>query len=118
MVYVAVKGYRPLLNLNFFTDDMSGVGPKDPFDQGGIRHAIIGSLIEIGIAVAITLPLGIGTAVFMTEVGGRFARLVRTVVEAMTALPSIVAGLFIYTRLDRRARPAPSPASPPRSRCR
>ena len=40
-----------------------------------------------------------GTAVYMTEVGGRFARMVRTVVEAMTALPSIVAGLFIYTVL-------------------
>ncbi|MEO9324799.1 phosphate ABC transporter permease PstA [Nocardioides sp. C4-1] len=97
VTYVAVKGFRPLLNLNFFLDDMSGVGPKDPFDEGGIRHAILGSLIEIGIAVAITLPLGVGTAVFMTEVGGRFARIVRTIVEAMTALPSIVAGLFIYT---------------------
>src|SRR3546814_13706017 len=43
--------------------------------------------------------LGIGTAVFMSEVGGRYARVVRTVVEAMTALPSIVAGLFIYTVL-------------------
>ncbi len=97
VVYVAVKGYEPLLNLNFLADDMSGVGPKDPFDQGGIRHAIVGSLIEIGIAVAITLPLGVGTAIFMTEVGGRFARIVRTLVEAMTALPSIVAGLFIYS---------------------
>ncbi|WP_139984431.1 phosphate ABC transporter permease PstA [Nocardioides litoris] len=97
VAYVAYKGYKPVLNTNFFLDDMAGVGPKDPFDQGGIRHAILGSLIEIGIAVAITLPLGIGTAVFMTEVGGRFARVVRTVVEAMTALPSIVAGLFIYT---------------------
>lgn len=97
VVYVAVKGYKPVLNLNFWVDDMAGVGPRDPFDQGGIRHAIVGSLIEIGIAVAITLPLGIGTAVFMTEVGGKFARVVRTLVEAMTALPSIVAGLFIYT---------------------
>ena len=76
---------------------MSGVGPKDGFERGGVLHAIVGSLIELGIALAITLPLGIGTAVFMTEVGGRFARVVRTVVEAMTALPSIVAGLFIYT---------------------
>jgi phosphate transport system permease protein len=76
---------------------MAGVGPKDAFDRGGIAHAIIGTLIEIGLALLVTLPLGIGTAVFMTEVGGRFARVVRTVVEAMTALPSIVAGLFIYT---------------------
>lgn len=97
IVFVVVKGIKPLLHLNFYVDDMAGVGPKDPFDQGGAAHALIGSLIQVGIAIAITLPLGIGTAVFMSEVGGRFARVVRTVVEAMTALPSIVAGLFIYT---------------------
>ena len=97
--FVIVRGWEPLLHLNFFTDDMSGVGPRDPFDRGGIAHAIVGSGIQLGIAIAVTLPLGIGTAVFMTEVGGRFAGIVRTIVEAMTALPSIVAGLFIYTVL-------------------
>jgi phosphate transport system permease protein len=97
VVFVVLRGWHPLLHWNFWTQDMSGVGPKDGFDHGGVLHAMVGSLIELGIALAITLPLGIGTAVFMTEVGGRFARVVRTVVEAMTALPSIVAGLFIYT---------------------
>ena len=82
--FVLLRGWEPLTHLNFLLDDMAGVGPKDAFDRGGI-------------GLAITLPLGIGTAVFMTEVGGRFARLVRTIVEAMTALPSIVAGLFVYT---------------------
>lgn len=97
LAFVAIRGWKPLLHLNFFVNDMSGVGPKDPFEMGGIAHAILGTLIELSIALVITLPLGIGTAVFMTEVGGRFARVVRTVVEAMTALPSIVAGLFIYS---------------------
>lgn len=97
VLFVAVQGFEPVTNLNFFVDDMAGVGPQDPFDRGGVGHAILGSLTQIGIAVAITLPLGVGTAVFMTEVGGRFAKVVRTMVEAMTALPSIVAGLFIYT---------------------
>ncbi|MFC7494559.1 MULTISPECIES: phosphate ABC transporter permease PstA [unclassified Nocardioides] len=97
IVFVVVKGIEPLRHLNFYVDDMAGVGPKDPFDKGGVAHAVLGSLIQVAIAIAITLPLGIGTAVFMSEVGGRFARVVRTVVEAMTALPSIVAGLFIYT---------------------
>jgi phosphate transport system permease protein len=50
----------------------------------------------IGIALLITVPLGITAAVYLNEIGGRFSRLVRTVVDAMTALPSIVAGLFIY----------------------
>lgn len=97
LLYVFKQGFRPLLHWNFFFQDSSGVGPRDPFTRGGILHAILGSLIQVGIAIAITVPLGIGTAVFMTEIGGRFAGVVRTVVEAMTALPSIVAGLFIYT---------------------
>ncbi|CAB4940754.1 unannotated protein [freshwater metagenome] len=99
VVFVVYRGWEPLLHLNFFVDDMAGVGPRDPFDRGGIGHAILGSAIQLGIAIAVTLPLGIGTAVFMTEVGGRFAVVVRTIVEAMTALPSIVAGLFVYTVL-------------------
>ena len=45
------------------------------------------------------MPLGIGTAVYMTEVGGRGSQLVRTVVESMTALPEILAGLFVYVVL-------------------
>ncbi|NUT56851.1 MAG: phosphate ABC transporter permease PstA [Thermoleophilia bacterium] len=97
LLFIVLRGWRPILHPNFFVDDMAGVGPKDPFGHGGILHAITGSLMELGIGLVITLPLGIGTAVFMTEVGGRFSKLVRTVVEAMTALPSIVAGLFIYT---------------------
>jgi phosphate transport system permease protein len=99
LVFVFQRGWKPLLHLNFFFDDMAAVGPRDPFDKGGILHAIVGSGIELGIAVIITVPLGVGTAVFMTEVGGKLARIVRTIVEAMTALPSIVAGLFIYTTL-------------------
>jgi phosphate transport system permease protein len=99
ILFVLVQGMGALTNVNMWTDDMSGVGPRDPLDRGGVAHAIVGSLIQIGIAVAVTIPLGIGTAIYMTEVGGRFARIVRTIVEAMTALPSIVAGLFIYTTL-------------------
>ena len=74
-------------------------GPLDPLTVGGISHAIVGTLIQISIALAIAIPLGIGTAVFLNEVGGRFARFVRTVSDAMTALPSIVAGLFVYAAI-------------------
>ena len=78
---------------------MAGVSPTAPLNQGGIFHAIVGTFIEVGIAIAVSVPLGIGTAVYMSEVGGRFSRLVRTVVEAMTALPEILAGLFVYVTL-------------------
>lgn len=97
--FIFKQGWEPLTHLSFWVDDMTGVGPRDPLGKGGVLHAVLGSVIELGIAIAITVPLGVGTAVFMTEVGGKFARIVRTIVEAMTALPSIVAGLFIYTTL-------------------
>jgi len=97
VVMVTAKGLPALAHLNFFIDDMAGVRASDPYTSGGIAHAILGTVIEVVIAVGIAMPLGVATAVYMSEVGGRGARLVRTVVEAMTALPSIVAGLFIYT---------------------
>lgn len=81
---------------NFVTTDMSLTGPLRPISEGGVLHAIVGTLEQIGIALVITVPLGTATALFLNEVKGRFARFVRTVVEAMTALPSVVAGLFIY----------------------
>lgn len=97
VVMTLVKGLPALSHVNFLTDDMAGVQPDASFDEGGIAHAIVGTLIEVFIAIAIALPLGVATAVYMSEVRGRLATVVRTVVEAMTALPSIVAGLFIYS---------------------
>ncbi|UWE12593.1 phosphate ABC transporter permease PstA [Actinacidiphila bryophytorum] len=96
VVYTLWSGRKALPHLNFFTEDMSVTGPLDPLTMGGIKHAAIGTLIEIAIALVLTVPAGLLCAVFLNEVPGRFARFVRTVVEAMTALPSIVAGLFIY----------------------
>lgn len=96
VVFTFARGATALPHMNFFTEDMSKAGPLDPLTMGGIRHAIEGSLIQIGIALAITIPLGLATAVFLNEIPGKFTRFVRTVVEAMTALPSIVSGLFIY----------------------
>lgn len=84
------------IQLSFLSTDMGLTGPLSPLSEGGVKHAIVGTLEQIGIALAITIPLGIATALFLNEIGGRYARLVRTVVEAMTALPSVVAGLFIY----------------------
>jgi phosphate transport system permease protein len=99
LVYTFVKGWRAYTHTNFFDKTMAGVSPTAPLNQGGIFNAIVGTFIEVGIAIAVSVPLGVGTAVYMSEVGGRFSRLVRTVVEAMTALPEILAGLFVYVTL-------------------
>jgi phosphate transport system permease protein len=99
IIFTVAKGWAALVHVNLFTSDQAGVGPLDPLDRGGILHAIVGTVVEMGIAVAIALPLGLATAIYLSEVGGRGSRLVRTVIEAMTALPSIVAGLFVYAML-------------------
>ncbi|MET7396708.1 phosphate ABC transporter permease PstA [Dactylosporangium sp. NPDC005572] len=97
VLYTFFRGFLVTLHPNFFADDMAGVRPQAPLDEGGILHAIVGTAVEIGIATVISLPFGVATAVYMVEVGGRLARVVRTVVEAMTAIPDILAGLFVYT---------------------
>ncbi|MEU1509517.1 MULTISPECIES: phosphate ABC transporter permease PstA [unclassified Kitasatospora] len=93
--YVLVRGYDAARHLNFFTESMDHTAPLSPITSGGALNALVGSLEQLGLATLFAVPLGIAAAVFMSEVGGRMARPVRTLVEAMTALPSIVAGLFI-----------------------
>ncbi|MEY9962018.1 phosphate ABC transporter permease subunit PstA/phosphate ABC transporter phosphate-binding protein [Streptacidiphilus sp. MAP12-16] len=94
--FTLYKGAQALPHRNFYTQDMSGASSLTPLTTGGVLHAVVGTLEQIGIALLITVPLGVSCAVFLTEVPGRFARFVRTIVEAMTALPSVLAGLFIY----------------------
>jgi len=99
VAYTLVRGQEALPHLNFFTQSMELAGPLDPLSVGGVLHAILGTLIQISIALAVTIPLGIVTALFLNEIGGRFAKFVRTIADAMTALPSIVAGLFVYSAI-------------------
>jgi phosphate transport system permease protein len=96
IAFVLYKGWPALHHWNFYHQPQSDAGPTSPLSQGGILNALAGTGIEIAIATVISVPAGIGAAVYMTEVGGRLSRIVRTVVEAMTALPDLVAGLFVY----------------------
>ena len=99
VIYTFAEGWRAFVHVNFFTHDMAGVASDAPLNQGGIFHAIVGTVIMVGMAVVVAVPLGIGTAVYMTEVKGPGSHLIRTVVEAMTALSDILAGLFVYATL-------------------
>jgi phosphate transport system permease protein len=99
IIYTFVKGWKALVHVNFYTQDLSRTGPSEPLTSGGITHAMVGTLIMTLIALVLTVPLGIACAVFITETRGRLAAFVRTVVTAMTALPSILAGLFIFATM-------------------
>jgi phosphate transport system permease protein len=95
VVYVVARGFHAL-RVNFFTEDERFVGPLSKASEGGGKAAIVGTLQQVGIAVLCSVPLGVLTAIFLNEVGGPLARPVRTIVDAMSAVPSIVAGLFIF----------------------
>jgi phosphate transport system permease protein len=96
IAFTISRGWPALVHVNFYTQDGTNGGPLNPLTQGGALHAIVGTLIMIGIAMGIAMPLGILTAIFMNEVPGPFSRFIRTVVDAMTAMPDILAGLFIF----------------------
>jgi phosphate transport system permease protein len=96
--YTAYRGWTAL-RPSFFTQTMATTGPLDPLSQGGVAAAIVGSLEQVALALVICIPLGIATALYLNEVKGKLARVVRTLVDAMSAIPSIVAGLFVLATL-------------------
>jgi phosphate transport system permease protein len=97
---VAVLGFTlfkgsAVLSLSFLTHTMRGVAEQDPY--GGIYHAIIGTLEQVGLATLIAVPFGLLVAIYLVEYStGRLGRIVSFFVDVMTGLPSIVAGLFIF----------------------
>jgi len=97
---VAVLAYtfsRGLKRLSpaFLTHSMGGIGPFDA--NGGVYHAILGTLEQVGLATLVAVPLGLLVAIYITEYGrGRLATAIRFFVDVMTGIPSIVAGLFVF----------------------
>jgi phosphate transport system permease protein len=79
---------------SFLTHDVGSTGPLQA--GGGIEHAIIGTIEQVALASAFSVPLGIMVAIYITEYGSRrFGTAVRFLIDVMTGIPSIVAGLFV-----------------------
>lgn len=80
----------------FLTHSMGVITDSEP--GGGIYHAILGTLEQVGIAALISIPVGVLTAIYLVEYGrGKLAQAVTFFVDVMTGIPSIVAGLFILS---------------------
>jgi phosphate transport system permease protein len=100
---VAILGYlirqgAGALSLDFFTSMPKPVGEEG----GGMANAIVGTLILIGIASGVGLPIGIGAGLYLAERGGtRLANLVRFLADVLNGLPSIVMGIFAWEFLVR-----------------
>jgi phosphate transport system permease protein len=97
IILTVIRRGLPGLKLNLFTQDMSLAAPTDPITNGGLLHAITGTLTLVALALIMSVPIGILTALYLTEIKGRFSGPIRFLVQAMSGVPSIVAGLFILS---------------------
>ncbi|MFD9006806.1 phosphate ABC transporter permease PstA [Streptomyces sp. NPDC059582] len=96
LIWVTVQRGVKVLDVYFLTHSMGVVADSEP--GGGIYHAILGSLEQVGLATVIGAPIGVLTAIYLVEYGrGNLARTVTFFVDVMTGIPSIVAGLFILS---------------------
>lgn len=98
LVWTVVQRGLPRFDAAFFTETMRNVVGEG----GGIHHAIVGTLVVTGLATAMSLPFGLFTAIYLAEYGHgtRLAKAIRSVVDVMTGIPSIVAGLFSYALFE------------------
>jgi len=82
------------LSWNFFTQDTPAPGSAG----GGLRNAIVGSLMIIGVTTLVSTPIGILAGIYLAEYGttSKFAATTRFITDIMLSAPSIVIGLFVY----------------------
>lgn len=92
LAYVFVQGIG-YINLDFFTHNQRPLGETG----GGVANSIAGTLIMVGIAGFMSVPLGLGAGIFVAEYAPpRLGDAVRFVADVMSGIPSIVVGLFVY----------------------
>lgn len=98
LVWTVADLGRHRLDADFFTTAMRGVVGAG----GGAYHAIVGTLIVTGLATLMSVPFGLFTAIYLAEYGHgkRIARAIQSMVDVMTGIPSIVAGLFAYALFE------------------
>ncbi|MFI1017890.1 phosphate ABC transporter permease PstA [Streptomyces sp. NPDC020965] len=96
LVWVTVSRGAKALDIYFLTHSMAGVPGFET--GGGVYHAIVGTLQQVGLATVVSVPVGLLTAIYLVEYGkGALAKAVTFFVDVMTGIPSIVAGLFILS---------------------
>jgi phosphate transport system permease protein len=95
ILFVLFSNGFAALELSLFTQDTPAPGSEG----GGLRNAILGSLMIVSLAVVVSTPIGILAGVYLSEYGdsSKTAEFTRFVVDIMLSAPSIVLGLFVYS---------------------
>lgn len=101
--YVIIKG-SAALDIAFFTETFKPVtlGQGNPA-RGGVLHAIVGSVLIVGVSLAMAVPIGVMAGIFLSEYPGTSASTVmRFCTDVLTAMPSIVVGVVAYVLIVQR----------------
>ena len=94
LAWTTVSRGAKLVDGYFLTHSMGGMTNLE--EGGGVYHALLGTLEQVGLATLVAAPVGLLTAIYLVEYGrGRLAQAVTFFVDVMTGIPSIVAGLFV-----------------------
>ena len=96
VLFSVIRWGLKAMSPNFVYQNNVYVTTTTSLEYGGAGHALLGTLIVVGLATLVAVPLGIAVAVYLTETRGRFRGPVRFIAQSMSGLPSIVSGLFIY----------------------
>ena len=96
VIWSVIDNGSKALSWQFLSQNNYYIKPNTSLEYGGVGHAIIGSLLIVGTSTLVTVPMGLATAVYLTETQGKTKNLIRTLLQAMSGLPSVVSGLFIY----------------------
>lgn len=96
VVWSVIAQGAKTISWQFITQNNTYISQSTSLEYGGVGHAIVGTLMLVALSTIVTVPLGIATAVYLTETRGRTRSVVRTLIQALSGLPSVVAGLFIY----------------------
>ena len=94
ILYILFSNGFAAVDLNLFTQDTPAPGTEG----GGLRNAIVGSLMIVALTVLVSTPVGVLAGIYLTEFGdeSKTAELTRFVTDIMLSAPSIVLGLFVY----------------------
>lgn len=96
VVWSVIETGSKAISWSFVSQNNVYITPTTELGYGGVGHSVIGTLLVVGLATIIAAPLGVAIAVFLTERRTKQNGVIRTLVQALSGLPSVVSGLFIY----------------------
>ena len=99
VLWSVISAGAQTISWTFLSQNNVYISPTTSLEYGGVGHSIVGTLLIVGLTTLVTVPFGIAIAVYLTETRGKARGAIRILIQAMSGLPSVVAGLFVYSAL-------------------